>query len=66
MTIYNDIPKKKRNAIKARLVKCILLHGFENTRIVVNRYFRLQSEKAALNKQINDAEHELSKLKKQR
>jgi len=60
---YTDVPKRQRNGIFARLEKSIKKYGFENVRLVQNRYFKEQANQKKLQKEIREKEDELNILK---
>jgi len=61
---HTDIPKRKRNAIKARLEASIKKYGFDEVRLITNHRFKEAQEQIKLEKEIAEREEELSNLKK--
>jgi len=65
MTIKN-VPTRTKNAINSRLAGMIKKHGLDNTRIVVNHYFKNVKEMTVRETKIAELERELSQLKKKK
>lgn len=63
---YDKVPKRKRNAITARIESTVEKYGFETTRAVINRYFNSELSKQTLETEIKDKEKELQELRKKR
>ena len=55
--------KRSRKAILNNLEKLIEKYGFDEVRLIVNRYFTLQRETAKSKKELESAEEEVAKLK---
>ena len=62
---YLDIPKRTRNAIKARVQSTVDMYGYAQTRACVNRYFNSMAKKKKLENQIQWREDDLLDLKDQ-
>ena len=61
----SDIPLRKRNAIKARLLSCFEKHGYEETRWIAMRYFEKHRAEKKLEEEIKKKEEQLQELKTQ-
>ena len=60
-----DIPKRTRKAVKARIKATIEKYGYDETRAIVNAYFINICQRRKLQRQIVDSEKGLVELKKQ-
>ena len=61
---HNEIPKTQKNAIIARIEATVKKYGYNNFRLIANKYISDNREQNKLQKQIKEAEQELQKLKK--
>jgi len=60
---HTDVPKRQRNGILARLEKSIKKYGFDEVRLIHNKFFKDNLEKDKLAKEIKKKEEELMRLK---
>lgn len=60
---YTDIQKKQINGIRARLAQATKKYGFDEVRLVSNRFFNEALERQKLNKEIREKEKELMRLR---
>jgi len=56
--------KRQRNAIITRIESAIAMYGFEDVRLVWNRYLADIREREKLKKEVEDKERALAELKK--
>jgi len=54
---------QKKKAILSNIKKLAQKYGFDNTRLTVNKYFQQELEKRKLEKEVQQKEAELKKLK---
>jgi len=57
--IYKDIPKRTRNAVEHALKKLSKKYGFEETRMVTNRFLEDIRKKASLQREIDEKKQDL-------
>jgi hypothetical protein len=60
------VRKRQENAILSRIDATVKKYGFDAFRLVANRYILDNRSKAKLEREIQDREKELEKLKNQR
>jgi len=63
--MIEKMSKRTKKAIVNNLEKLISKYGHDETRLVINKYFERTREKAKLEKEVQEKEKELLKLKKQ-
>ena len=59
----NKLTWQKKKAILNNVKKLAQKYGFDNTRLIANKYFQQELEKRKLEKEVQQKEAELKKLK---
>lgn len=62
---YQEVPKRAKNSITTQLEKLVKKYGEKEVRLVVLKYFEKSSKQRQLEKEIEEREAQLQKLKRQ-
>ena len=59
-----DIKKRPKKSILHNIEKLVNKYGFQDVRLVVNKYFKKERDKSKLIQEVKQRERELEQLKK--